>query len=177
MLITTSRLYLREFVADDWLALLRYQSDARYLRYYPWDTRTAADVQALLQRFLLWQHEQPRARYQLAIVLRCDGQLIGNCGLRKPYAAAVAAELGCELAPDYWGEGYAAEAVRALLNAGFRELHLEQVWASCIAENSAAIRLVERVGMHYEGRLPEQCWMKDRWWDTVLYELFADAWQ
>lgn len=180
MVITTTRLYLREFVTDDWPTMLRYQSDPRYLRYYPWDQRSEEDVQALVLRFLAWQQEEPRTKYQLAMVLqsggRLNGPLIGNCGLRKPYIEATEAELGCELDPDYWGQGYAAEALRAMLRFGFGTMYLHRIWASCIAENSAALRLVERLGLRQEGRLREQCWMKGHWWDTVIYAMLEHEW-
>jgi RimJ/RimL family protein N-acetyltransferase len=180
MVITTDRLYLRECVTDDWRTMLRYQSDPRYLRYYPWEQRNTEDVQALVLRFLAWQQEEPRTKYQLAIVLQTDervsGPLIGTCGLRKPYIEATEAEIGCELDPDYWGQGYAAEALRAMLRFGFGDLHLHRIWASCIAENRAALHLVERLGMRQEGRLREQCWMKGRWWDTVIYALLEHEW-
>jgi len=38
--LETERLAMREFVWDDWGAILAYQRDARYLRYYEWTERT-----------------------------------------------------------------------------------------------------------------------------------------
>jgi len=42
--ITTERLLLREFLLDDWRAVLAYQQDACYLEYYPWSARTESDA-------------------------------------------------------------------------------------------------------------------------------------
>gem|GEM_PF-3588785 len=44
MEITTERLLLREFLLDDWRAVLAYQQDARHLEYYPWSARTESDA-------------------------------------------------------------------------------------------------------------------------------------
>lgn len=121
MKITTDRLVLREFVADDWRELLEYQSDPRYLRFYAWTQRTAEDVQAFVHRFVDWQREQPRTRFQLAITLRAERRLIGSCGIRKDAADAHEADLGYEIAPSHWGYGYATEAARAMLAFGFNE--------------------------------------------------------
>lgn len=63
--------------------MLAYQSDPRYLRYYPWTERTEEDVRAFLRMFLDWQQAQPRIKFQLAVTLRESGQLIGNCSIRK----------------------------------------------------------------------------------------------
>jgi RimJ/RimL family protein N-acetyltransferase len=177
MLLTTSRLRLREFVADDWQALLRYQSDVRYLRYYPWDAREKADVQALVQQFVEWQHEQPRTRFQFAVTLEPDGRPVGSCGLRMPHSAANEAELGYELAPPLWGQGYATEIACAMLGFGFDDLSMHRVWAQSIEENRASIRVLEKVGMRCEGHTREPYWMKGRWWNMVIYGLLEHEWQ
>jgi [ribosomal protein S5]-alanine N-acetyltransferase len=177
MLLTTERLILREFLDTDWQAVLAYQSDPRYLEYYPWWDRSPADVQRFVDEFIDWQEETPRTRYQLAIALPAAGRLIGNCGIRMDGPRATEADIGYELDPAHWGRGYATEAVGALLAFGFRELKLHRVWASCVAENRASARVLEKVGMRPEGRLREKCWMKGRWWDTLLYAILDREWR
>jgi [ribosomal protein S5]-alanine N-acetyltransferase len=177
MKLETSRLVLREFVLDDWPAVLAYQSDPRYLRYYAWDRRTEHEVRAFVQRFIFWQEEAPRTKFQLALTLADRGELIGNCGIRQARPDAVEAELGYELAPDHWGQGYASEAVRAMLGFAFHELALHRVWGGCIAENVGSQRVMERLGMRLEGHLRENCWMKDRWWDTLIYGILVHEWE
>src|SRR5690349_4533594 len=97
MRLTTERLLLREFEPDDWRPTQAYQSDPRYLRYYAWTERTEPDVRAFLQIFLDWQHEQPRQRFQLAIVRRSDQQMIGICGIRIDDPDIRQANIGYEL--------------------------------------------------------------------------------
>jgi ribosomal-protein-alanine N-acetyltransferase len=169
MQLTTERLLLREFRESDWPAVLDYQSDPLYLRYYAWDARTPEDVRAFVGRFVEQQQEQPRRKFQLAIELRAEGRLIGNCGLRLEAAGARVGELGYELAPTHWGYGYATEAARAMVAFGFEELKLHRISSYCIAENVASAHVLEKLGMRREGRLHENEWMKERWWDTLLY--------
>ena len=69
-MIATPRLILREFVEEDWTAVLSYQQDERYLRYYPWTERTEADARPFVQTFMAWQREVPRRRFQLAVTLK-----------------------------------------------------------------------------------------------------------
>jgi RimJ/RimL family protein N-acetyltransferase len=176
MEIRTNRLYLREFVEADWPAVLAYQSNPDYLRYYPWETRTRRDVQAFVQRLVNWQQEQPRKKYQLAIVLLAEKQLIGNCGVRLEQSDSQEAELGYEISPDHWGRGYATEAAGAMVTFGFQELDLHRIWAASLADNVGSIRVLEKLGMHYEGRLRENRWFKGRWWDTLLYSLLEQEW-
>ncbi len=175
--LVTDRLLLREFVEKDWRAVLAYQSDARYLKYYPRTRRTAEQVRDFVRGFIEWQGERPRTKYQLAIVLRTEGQLIGTCGIRMETADFRRANIGYEIAPTYWGKGYATEAARAIVAFGFGELRLHRIWARCVAENAASYRVLEKVGMRREGRLREEEWMKGRWWDTLVYGILDHEWR
>jgi RimJ/RimL family protein N-acetyltransferase len=58
-MLTTHRLILRDFRETDWEAVLEYQSDPLYLRFYAWTGRTEAQVRAFIQGFLKgqwWDH-------------------------------------------------------------------------------------------------------------------------
>jgi RimJ/RimL family protein N-acetyltransferase len=168
---------LREFDEDDWPDVLAYQSDPRYLRYYPWTGRTPEDVQGFVQMFIAQQHEDPRAKYQLAIDLKSASHIIGNCGIRMKSAGAHEADIGFELAPQHWGRGYATEAARAMIGFGFTELGLHRIWSWCIADNVASARVLEKLGMRPEGRLRENEYFKGRWWDTLLYGILNFEWE
>lgn len=177
MELHTPRLLLREFVAGDWPAVLAYQRDPRYLRYYEWTDRTAGDAQHFVQMFIEQQTERPRRKFQLAVVLKSSGQLIGNCGIRQTSAGAREADIGYELAPDHWGCGYATEAARAIVRFGFEELKVHRIWAWCIADNVASSHVLEKIGLKLEGRLREKEYFKDRWWDTLMYAILEEEWK
>ena len=167
MILTTERLLLREFLAQDWHAVLAYQSDPRFLPYAPWTHRLREDVERLVQDFIGWQHEQPRCKYQLAIVPQTTHLLIGTCGIRMATAHAQEAELGYELHPDSWGQGYATEAARTMLAFAFQTLRLQRVWAQCLPENTASVRVLARLGMRQERRLHQHTGCRTdggAWW-------------
>ncbi|MBV9279815.1 MAG: GNAT family N-acetyltransferase, partial [Chloroflexi bacterium] len=167
MLLTTNRLLLREFEFDDWPAVLAYQSDPRYLRYYHWAHRSEEDVRDFVRMFLDAGREVPRTGFQLAIVLRENNRLIGNCGFRLPAPEAQQGEIGYEIDPRYWGHGYATEAARAMLAFGFGDCKVHRISANCVAENTGSARVLEKLGMQREGRLRENEWIKGRWHDTL----------
>jgi ribosomal-protein-alanine N-acetyltransferase len=177
MQLTTNRLILREFVENDWQAVFEYQSDPAYLRYNPYFYRNEYDVRSFVQMFIDWSMEVPRKKYQLAIVLKHEGRLIGNCGIRMQTPHAEIADIGYEIDRHYWGHGYATEAASALLEFGFNQLHLHRIWAYCIAENTASARVLEKIGMVYEGRQRESEHMKNRWWDTLHYAILEQEWR
>jgi RimJ/RimL family protein N-acetyltransferase len=59
--------------------------------------------------------------------------------------------LGYWIGVPYWGNGYATEAGRAVLDHGFGELGLNRVYAHCFARNPASRRVLEKLGMRHEG--------------------------
>lgn len=169
MVLETPRLLLRDFTPGDWPAVLAYQSDPRYLRYYAWESRAPEAVQAFVQMFIDQQRQEPRLKYQLAVTLRDTGALIGNCGIRKATADGHEAEIGYELSPDHWGRGYATEAVAAILRFGFETLRIHRVAAWLVADNVASARVLEKNGLRLEGRLRDKEAFKGRYWDVLLY--------
>jgi [ribosomal protein S5]-alanine N-acetyltransferase len=177
MVLETPRLLLRDFFEDDWPAVLTYQSDPRYLRYYHWTHRTEDDVRAFVQMFLDQQQEQPRQKFQLALVLKQDGRLIGNCGIRIDAPEQREANIGYELEPDSWGQGLATEATRAILHFGFETLGLHRIWACCIAGNAGSARVLTKIGMRREGCLREKEFIKGEWHDQLLFAILDHEWR
>ena len=177
MQLTTPRLSLRDFLPGDWPAVLSYQQDPRYLRFYPWESRSAPDVRAFVDMFVNEQSEQPRRRFQLAITLADDGQLMGTCGIRQNPGNEWEADIGYELSPDFWGNGYATEAAGAMVDFGFAHLGLHRISSWCIAENIQSVHVLERLGFRREGHLRRNEYFKRRWWDTLLFALLVDEWR
>jgi ribosomal-protein-alanine N-acetyltransferase len=176
MKLETERLILRDFVKSDWQRVLEYQSDPLYLRYYEWTERTPAAAQEFVGWFLDHQVQEPRIKYQLAVVLKSSNQLIGNCGIRMDKTDAFEANIGYELDPKHWNHGYATEAAHVIVDFGFSNFDFHRVWSWCVADNLGSAHVLEKLGMHLEGRLRENEYYRGRWWDTLMYAILADEW-
>lgn len=177
MILTTQRLLLRDFVESDWEAMFAYQQDPLYLRYNEWTSRTAEEVRDFLQMFLDQQLQAPRIKFQFAVTLKSTGELIGNCGIRRDSPESREADMGYELNPNYWGNGYATEAARAVLDFGFSHMPLERVSAWCIADNVRSAHVLEKLGMKLEKKMHDHQYFKGRWWDTLSYVISREEWQ
>jgi [ribosomal protein S5]-alanine N-acetyltransferase len=177
MKLETERLLLRDFVQDDWQRVLEYQSDPLYLRYYEWTERTPEAVQEFVGWFLDHQQQKPRIKFQLAVILKSNNQLIGNCGVRMDTPNAFQADIGYELDPKHWNHGYATEAAHAIVDFGFSTFGLHRVWSWCVADNLGSAHILEKLGMRLEGRLRENEYYKGRWWDTLMYGILEDEWE
>ena len=83
------------------------------------------------------------------------------------------AEIAVTVAPEFQGQGFGDEAVRALLGLLFREEGKRRVFASVDPGNTAAVALFKRVGMRVEAHFVESLWFKGRWADDLIFGLLA----
>ena len=177
MRIETERLILREFREEDWPEVLAYWNDPLYQRYNPDLPDREGFVRGLVEMFVASQAEEPRRKWQLAVMRRSNGRLIGNCGIRVNNAELREANIGYELDPRDWGNGYATEAATAIVRFGFDELHLRRIWAECVADNSGSINVLEKLAMRREAHFRDHQYYKDRWWDTLIYAILNHEWR
>ncbi|MDZ8187863.1 MAG: GNAT family protein [Nostoc sp. ChiSLP02] len=177
MILETNRLLMREFIDTDWQAVFAYQSDPLYLLYTDWTHRTENDVCEFVQMFINQQKEEPRTKFQLAVVLKEENRLIGNCGIRVNDLELKEANIGYEINSQYWGQGYATETAQAILKFGFDKLGMHRIWAWCVTENIGSVRVLEKIGMHREGHLGEKELIKGRWYDNFIYAILESEWK
>ena len=86
-----------------------------------------------------------------AIVLYKDGALLGAISLVNISQRHQNAELGYWIGKPHWNNGYCTEAARAVLRYGFGALGLNRIYASHLSRNPASGRVMEKIGMTYEG--------------------------
>ena len=84
--------------------------------------------------------------------------------------------MGYWVGAPYWGRGYCTEAARAILRYGFEELGLHRIHAQHFARNPASGRVMQKIGMVYEGRQHEHVRKWDRFEDSDLYGILASDW-
>ena len=176
--IRTARLLVRAGRPEDADDTFEYRSlDA----VAHWLTSQPSDLEAYRATFA-----EP-ARLADTIIVERDGVIVGDLMLRVEDAWAqtevadrarrLQAELGWALHPDHTGQGYATEALTALLPYCFRQLGLRRVTASAFADNHASRRLMERLGMRMETyTVRESLHRSGEWLDGVTYALLAEEW-
>ena len=110
-----------------------------------------------------------------AIELRETQEIIGaiTINLHEQYKRA---SLGYWCAIAHWGRGYMTEAVRAVINYGFRELALNRIHADCHGDNPASRRVLEKAGMIYEGCLRQHSFRLGRFADKLQFGILRSEW-
>ncbi len=111
-----------------------------------------------------------------AVTLKLDGLLIGAIGLviSRPHDRG---EMGYWIGKEYWGSGYCTEAAKAVLHYGFDELGLNKIHARHMDTNPASGRVLEKIGMGYEGCLKQHYKKWDAFGDYHVYGILRDEYQ
>jgi RimJ/RimL family protein N-acetyltransferase len=174
--VRTERLELREFRESDYDALLPFHSDPDNVLYVPFPPRTPEDMRVALDRKLSGTSVAADGDHlDLAAVLH-DGTLVGDLVVFLHSVDNGNVEVGWIFDPAHGGQGYATEAVRALLDLVFSDLQARRAVARVDERNTPSIRLCERIGMRLEARLVENEFFKGAFSDELDYALLSREW-
>lgn len=173
--LETPRLILRALTQADAPDLFAYASDAAVARTTTWAPHaTLEDTRAFI-RFAR-NHYAAGEPGPWGITTRADGLVIGTVGL-APAAHHRRAELGYALARSHWGSGLATEAAAAVLRYAFEPLDLRRVMARCRVDNAASERVMQKLGMTYEGTLREHMLVKGAFVTLKVYGILRPEWE
>ena len=158
--LRTERLVLRLPRASDApLIYDGYAHDAEAIRWLSFPPHVSiATTEAVLAE---WLGSWDRGAGELMFVVEraADGAFLGMIGIEP---AGTAATVGYVLCQHAWGQGYATEATRQVVDLAFAHFGLWRVWATCALPNAASRRVLEKAGMRHEGVLR-------RWTTSPLY--------
>lgn len=115
------------------------------------------------------------SNHVFGVRLRSDGQIIGVMGLHevRDYRRA---EMGYWFGKAYWGQGYATEAAQTVTDWGFRTLPLDRIHAACYAPNIGSARVMQKIGMTYEGTQRKHYIRFGVVHDVHLYGILREDW-
>ncbi len=120
---------------------------------------------------------ETRQQWHFAVEDATTGSYLGSCCLTVEPDSPSSAELGYWFLRPAWGKGYATESAAALLNLGFRRLGLHRVWGKCHTRNPVSARVMEKLGMTYEGTLREHVWLCDHFRSSRIYGMLQDEYE
>ena len=166
---------LRKLEASDVDAVHALTSRMDVVRYMLLPLCSRAESEKFLQDSLLESPADPWRSIVRAICDCANGALVGLCGV-VILRGAEDGEIWYLVDPAWWGKGIATDAARRLLDFGFGELGLHRIWATCLPENPASARVLEKAGMRREGFLIKNLKIHGDWKSSYLYAMLAEEW-
>jgi RimJ/RimL family protein N-acetyltransferase len=174
--LTSARLVLRRFRADDIETFVRYRADPAIARFQSWENFSAADGQVFFASLSGQHPDTPGEWFQFAIELAATAAMIGDCALHALADASGEVEIGFTLAPSHHGRGYASEAVSCLLDYIFGSLDKQRAIAITDARNAGSIAVLERLGFVRDTAPREPVMFKGEPCDEHLYGIRREDW-
>ncbi len=166
----TSRLIIRPFSwadADDFFLL---ESDPELLKYelHPPKTREESDesLMRLLKSDLFPDIQNWR---EWAIVVKSEQKVIGLISMSYHDVKRRMLEVGFRVRTEYQGKGYGSEALRAVIEAIFRDTETHRIFACTDGLNLASQRMMEKAGMQREAHLRENVLINEAYHDEVIF--------
>ncbi len=146
-LLTTERLYLKEFTIDDAQLLIDLNSDPEVTRYTgDGPVKDLTEAKRILTDIIFPQYKNKMGRW--AVYLNSTDEFIGWCGVKyvedeKEY------DLGYRFFKQHWGKGYASEAASAVMDYAINTLQLKEIIGRAAIDNKASIAVLKKMGMKY----------------------------
>lgn len=173
--IRSGRLTVRQVTEADLAGLMTINGDPLVTHFLPYPTwRHDGDAEAWYRRMVNLSGET--GARQLVIERSGDRMVVGSILVFKFDEASRRAELGYVVGRRHWRQGYASEALRALLAHLFCAQGMRRVEAEVNPENVASTALLRALGFSLEGHLRERYEAKGKVYGVDVYGLLAREW-
>lgn len=174
--IETDRLVLRPRSFLDNEGVFEIDSDEEICRLsLGQHIQTQADARRRVE--LEMSHTQRGYPIPWSVIRKEDRQFIGTCGIITLNDATNTACVGFAYRRSAWNQGYATEALRACIDFIFSNSEHYRIEAQCWPENGASRRVMEKVGMAYEGILRSSMVSQFGRHDACYYAILRPDWE
>jgi RimJ/RimL family protein N-acetyltransferase len=173
--LAVNGLVIRRIGPTDHDDLLEYWSAIEVARYQFWEPFTSDQIAAIIESQLELHPGDPGVALVLAAEL--NGKVIGDCQLTITSLDDRQAEIGFAFNPGFAGQGFATQAVAAVLGFRFLQLGMHRIVAGTDVRNERSWKLMERIGMRREAHFVHDTFAKGEWVDTYVYAMLDSEWQ
>jgi len=152
--LTSRRLRLRPWTVSDSdaaFAVYSHEEVSRWLSPAMDAVRDHHEMRLVLQHWVAENHRSAPPTGRWAIELTEETRVIGGVALLYLPPGGTDLEIGWQLAPDYWGHGYAAEAGHEVAHWAFEYPGVDEVFAVVRPTNTRGAATAERIGMEWVG--------------------------
>lgn len=144
-ILESERIILRSIRENDVDAIFSYRSLDTVARYQYWEPYTIERAKEFVDQCKNTYLSQRGEWIGLAIIHKDSNKLIGDCALK---IEGDSAEVGCNISPEFQGQGFAKEVLSTIIEYCFSNIdEVKEVFGITDSLNIASIRLMQSVGM------------------------------
>lgn len=168
--LETERLILRPLKLEDAEAIFEYAQNANVTKYTMWEPHKSVNDSLDYIKDYAFNYYRKGVPEPLGITFKkAPNKVIGTVGCFWAKKASRGMELAYAISEEHWGKGIVAEASLAVMSYCFKEFQLKRIQAHCKADNKASARVMEKIGMSFEGTLRSSIFHRNQFWDMHCY--------
>lgn len=175
--LTTERLIPRPLEEGDVFSLVGYFNDPEVslkMLIHPYPFTDLHALEYIQNAARMWKDGKGGL---FAIVLKEKSKKIGIAGLRNLDFMHETGAISFLIDPLFQQRSYAAEAAKAVLNFGFKDLHLNCIRAFVLSHNEASRCLVKKIGMQFDACFKERCKKRGQYHDIENHSMLRGEFQ
>ena len=165
--IQTDRLILRRYKESDIDAIYEIITDKRLAKYIKYPTLTKDEELECIRK---WISEADENKYEKWVIeLKSTGDVVGNIDVNTVVKKHNYCNVGYSIRYCHWGNGYAAEALKAVSDYLLFTRGYYLVECSCNELNVQSYRVMEKAGFKKDGYIPNRRLNQDGTYSGVVY--------
>lgn len=173
----TDRLTLRLMTLNDAEAIYSYRSLPEVNTYTYTPVWASLDTAIAHVEKHVPMIANPKSGFSNWMIVRNDtDDVVGDVFLNRDTEMKGATEIGYMFHPDHAGQGFATEAVRAVLRIGFEDWGEHRIYARVDEENVGSVRVCEKLGMRQEARFIENDKRGNVWSNELIFAMLNREW-
>lgn len=176
--IETPRLKLRTYRREDANDIFAYASDPKVARFVPWQHHQSLEDAYSFLKYVeqSTSYDRKRLFYIFAMEDKATGRVIGSIDFKKIHDRM--GQVDYAMGVSHWGKGFMSEAGIAVRDWAFRNLlELERLQAYCAVANRGSSRVMEKMGMKFEGLREKAFLLKNEPVDVDNYAILRREWR
>lgn len=145
--LETNRLLIKKYTAEEKTDLINLFTDPETMKYVGDGVMTVTEAERWWQK--LFEKFYPQEMNIWAVFARESSDYVGHAGIYERPVKTEDWEFVYFLRRGAWGQGYATELARRIIEFGFEELRLPEIFASVDNDHPASIRVLEKSGLSF----------------------------
>lgn len=168
--LETSRLIIRPIELEDAQNIFEYAKNPNVSKYTMWENHKTIDDSIGYIKDYIHYNYQRKIPEPLGITLKSNpDKVIGTIGFFWVASQYKSMELAYAIGEEHWGQGLVAEAALKVVQYCRDEFAPQRIQARCKSENTASAKVMEKIGMKYEGTLKSSTYHRGKCWDMHYY--------
>ncbi len=149
MVFQTSRLLVRQLIYEDFEPFHEMQSNFKVMQYASGKAQSFEENKADLKKVIDHYSEDNNGFWVWAIERKSDQEFIGTVAMIVDEKNE--GEVGYRLLERHWGNGYASEILKDLIDFGFEKMNLKAVIAYVDVRNIASVKMLDKSILEFIG--------------------------